>query len=82
MRGAAVTTHVSRQGACLVARCSACGTALQQVDGFDPDVALATLFHHHPASALAVHRPAVPAGWRRRDRRDEHTTSHRQQEEA
>ncbi len=82
MRTATVTTRVSREGACLIARCSACGTALQQVDGFDPDVALGTLFQHHPASPLAVHRPVVPAGWRRRDRREDLTTSHEQQEEA
>jgi hypothetical protein len=64
----AVVTQVAREGAVLVARCSTCGTAVRQVDGFDPDVALGTLFQHHPASPTAIHRPVVPAGWRRQDR--------------
>ena len=75
MRTAAATTRVSREGTCLVARCRVCGTALQQVEGSDPDVALGTLFQHHPASPLAMHRSAVPAGWRRADRRAEQGTT-------
>jgi hypothetical protein len=77
---ATVTTRVSREGTCLVARCSTCGSALQQVDGFDPDVALGTLFQHHPPSPAAVHQPTVPAGWRRREQPED--ASHLQQEEA
>jgi hypothetical protein len=77
-----VVTRVSREGTCLVARCTTCGTALQHVDGFDPDVALGTLFQHHPASPAAVHQSAVPAGWRRRERLGDPSTTHRQQEDA
>lgn len=62
MTTATVATRVSHEGARLVARCSTCGTFLRQIDGFDDDVALGTLFQHHPASPAAVHRPAVPAG--------------------
>jgi hypothetical protein len=63
MTTAASVTQVSHEGESLLARCSSCGTELRQVDGFDPDVALGTLFQHHPASPAAVHRPVVPAGW-------------------
>jgi hypothetical protein len=57
-------TQVQRDAAGRLATCSCCGMALRQVDGFDPDVALGTLLQHHPQSPGAVHRPAVPAGWR------------------
>ncbi len=63
MRTATVATRLSGEGA-LVAGCSACGLALRQVEGFDRDIALGTLFQHHPASPAAFHRAAVPAGWR------------------
>ena len=61
----ATPTRVFREGTCLVARCSACGTDLRQVDGFDVDVALGMLFLHHPPSTAAVHRESLPPGWRR-----------------
>lgn len=72
-------THVSRDSAGLIARCTICATALRHIDGFDPDVALGTLFQHHPASPAAVHRPAVPAGWRRS--RDAATPATQRQQE-
>ena len=50
----------------LEAECAACGLVLEQVDGFDPDVARGTFLHHHPDSPQAVHRPDVPAGWSER----------------
>jgi hypothetical protein len=67
MTATTAVTQVSHQGDSLLARCSSCGTELRQVDGFDPDVALGTLFQHHPESPAAVHRPVVPAGWRSGD---------------
>ena len=62
MTHAATQVHRDERG--LRAQCTGCDLALRQVDGFDTDVALGTLFQHHPASPQAVHRPAVPAGWR------------------
>lgn len=47
----------------LVAECTACGLVLEQVEGFDPDVARGTFLHNHPDSPQAVHQPDVPAGW-------------------
>jgi hypothetical protein len=47
----------------LVGECTTCGLVLEQVDGFDPDVARGTFLHHHPDSPQAVHQPDVPAGW-------------------
>ena len=70
MTRATAVTHVTDEGESLLARCSTCDTELRQVDGFDPDVALGTLYQHHPASPAAVHRPAVPAGWRCGDQLD------------
>jgi hypothetical protein len=64
MQAATAVTLVSREGGSMHARCDTCRTELQQVDGFDPDIALGTLYQHHPASPAAVHRPVVPAGWR------------------
>jgi hypothetical protein len=58
-------THVRRGRDGLIAQCSGCDLALQQVDGFDRDVALGTLLQYHPASPDAVHRPTIPAGWRK-----------------
>lgn len=46
-----------------VVECDACGIALRPVDDVDEDVALGTFLQHHPASAEAVHRADVPAGW-------------------
>ena len=57
-------THVHRDEQRLVATCTDCGLALETVDGFDPDVALGTLFQLHPQEPEALHRPAVPGGWR------------------
>ena len=57
-------THVYSDGAALVARCDGCTLSLRQVEGFDRDIALGTLLQHHPSAPEAVHRPAVPAGWR------------------
>jgi len=51
----------------LVGECAACGLVLEQVDGFDPDVARGTFLHKHPDSLQAVHQPDVPAGWAVRD---------------
>ncbi len=47
----------------LVGECTVCGLVLEQVDGFDPDVALGTFLLHHPDSPQAMHRLDVPAGW-------------------
>ncbi len=58
------STRVQRDEEGLVATCTGCGLALETVGGFDRDVALGTLFQYHPASPEALHRPAVPAGWR------------------
>lgn len=58
------TTQVHRGRDGFVAECMCCDLALLQIEGFDPDVALGTLFHHHPAAPGAMHRPEVPAGWR------------------
>jgi hypothetical protein len=67
---ATAVTQVSQEGESLLARCTRCGTDLRQVEGFDADVALGTLFQHHPASPAAVHRLVVPAGWRCGDKPD------------
>ena len=57
-------TRVAHNEDGLVATCTDCGLALESVGGFDPDIALGTLFQFHPSSPEALHRPSVPAGWR------------------
>ena len=58
------TTQVHRDDHGLLASCSGCGLTLRQVEGFDPDIALGTLYRDHPPAPQAVHRATIPAGWR------------------
>jgi hypothetical protein len=67
MTAAAVARNRVRGVDHLVGECIACGLVLQQVDGFDPDVARGTFLQNHPDSQQAVHQTDVPAGWCVRD---------------
>jgi hypothetical protein len=48
----------------VLARHQLCAQTVQLRDGSDRDIALGTVFRHHPNGALAVHGGEPPAGWR------------------